>query len=188
MKQTSSLSFGHRRSIRLTGYNYAQSGAYFVTLCTHKRRCLFGRIVEEQIVLNHLGLIVQEEWVRSADMRKEIDLDVYVVMPNHVHGIVFIDSYRVAEEMNDSSQEKESHVSQQKGPTKKSLSSMVAGFKSSVTKRQRVLAGKTKESVWQRNYYEHIIRNDDDLQMVREYIVTNPISWERDKLHPVFGS
>jgi REP element-mobilizing transposase RayT len=188
MKQASSLSFGHRKSIRLPGYDYAQSGAYFVTLCTHKHRCLFGRIVEEKMVLNHLGHIVQEEWVRSADIRKEIDLDAYVVMPNHIHGIVFIDSYRVAEEVNDSFQEKKAHVSQQKGPTKKSLSSMVAGFKSAVTKRQRALAGQTKESVWQRNYYEHIIRNDVEFQMVREYIVTNPISWERDKLHPVFGS
>ena len=187
MIQTSSLSFGHRRSIRLPGYNYAQPGAYFVTLCTHKRRCLFGRIVEEKMVLNHLGRIVQEEWVRSANMRSEIDLDVYVIMPNHVHGIVFIHSYTIAEEKNDSSREKEPYAPPQKGPAKKSLSSMIAGFKSSVTKRQKELAGQTKESVWQRNYYEHIIRNDDDLQMVREYITTNPICWEKDKLHPVFG-
>ncbi|MGH6960982.1 MAG: hypothetical protein ACREE7_10900 [Dongiaceae bacterium] len=81
---------GKRRSIRLSGYDYAQAGGYFVTLCTHRRRSLFGEIVHAEMKLNSIGKVVQAEWLRSAELRAEIVLDAFVVMPNHLHGIALI--------------------------------------------------------------------------------------------------
>ena len=80
----------HRRSVRLRGYDYTQSGAYFVTLVTQWRACLFGEIVAGEMVLNPLGESVREEWLRSAEIRRELGLDTFIVMPNHLHGIVVI--------------------------------------------------------------------------------------------------
>jgi REP element-mobilizing transposase RayT len=80
-----------RRSIRLPTYDYAQGGAYFVTICSYERRCVFGRVIDGQVQVNEIGAIIEEEWFRSPIFRK-IVLDAFVVMPNHIHGIVFIDS------------------------------------------------------------------------------------------------
>ena len=86
----------HRRSIRLPGYDYCQSGAYFVTICADRRQCLFGDIVDGQMVLNQYGVIVANEWQKSSIIRREIVLDSWIVMPNHLHGIAIIDNpYRI---------------------------------------------------------------------------------------------
>ncbi len=172
----------HRHSIRLRGYDYTQAGAYFVTLCAQRRECLFGTITAGEMVLNELGQIVHEEWKRSSEIRREIELDEFVVMPNHMHGIVWI------VEMNDvradgrPPQPGRAPQPTQRAP--KSLGSFVAGFKSAVTKRINEQRGMPRVPVWQRNYYEHIIRNDADLQRIRQYIVNNPLKWELDQLHP----
>ena len=83
--------YHHRRSIRLQGYNYSQTGIYFVTICTHKRQCLFGEIRNGKMILNQIGKIVAQEWLKSAEIRQEIELDEWIIMPNHLHGIVGID-------------------------------------------------------------------------------------------------
>lgn len=80
----------HRRSIRLPGYDYAQAGAYFVTICTNQRECLFGEVVDGEMRLNEYGRVVEDEWFASACIRCEIELDAFIVMPNHIHGIVWI--------------------------------------------------------------------------------------------------
>ncbi len=190
----------YRRSIRLAGYDYAQAGAYFVTICTRNRECLFGDVVDGEMRLNQYGAIVRDEWFGSAAIRREIELfdDEFVVMPNHIHGIVWI-----VETDNEGATGlvgvtdlvgatgRSPLPSKPRGPAKRSLSSFVAGFKSAVTKRINENRGAPGAPVWQRNYYacpdeigEHIIRNDESLNRIREYIQTNPIHWEEDKENP----
>ncbi len=186
MDDTIPLLRGNRRSIRLNGYDYTQAGAYFVTLCVRGRKCLFGQIHDEAMVLNRIGQMVQEEWIQSANIRREIELDVFVVMPNHLHGIVVIANTENRDGNNVSSQRK--HISRMPiPPASQSLGAFIAGFKASVTKRYNCLKGGGDGPVWQRNYHDHIIRNEEDLRVIREYVAMNPICWEKDGFHPVFG-
>ena len=185
----------HRRSIRLKGYDYAQPGAYFVTIVTHDREMLFGQVVDGKMVLNPAGEIVCEEWFRSAEIRAEIALfpDEFVVMPNHIHGIVWIVE-------TDNPGETTSHVVGAHGRAPlhdhaphdhtplqrppRSLGSFIAGFKSIVTKRINALRNTPGAPVWQRNYYEHIIRNERALHATRRYIMENQAYWENDRENP----
>lgn len=168
----------NRRSIRLKGYDYAQAGAYFVTICAHDRECLFGKVVDGTMRLNELGEIVRNAWLQSAEIRHEIVLhaDEMVVMPNHIHGIVWI--------VDDPVGATGSVPLPSNGPTPRSLASFVAGFKSAATKRINERRGTPGAPVWQRNYYEHIIRSDALLARIREYIVNNPLQWALDRENP----
>jgi putative transposase len=185
----------HRRSIRLKGYDYTQPGAYFVTFCAHRRDEIFGEVVNGEIKLSALGKIVHEEWVRSAEMRKEIQLfeDEFVVMPNHGHGIVWIVDTAGADAVRPN-MEKGAHRASQPAASQpavsqrpdaalwrapRSLGSFIAGFKASVTSRARNELDMT--GIWQRNYYEHIIRNDRELNNIRWYILNNPRNWQLDR-------
>ena len=169
----------HRRSIRLSGYDYSQPGSYFVTICTHQRQCMFGDIVDGQMHLNSYGEIVADEWQKSSVIRQEIELDVWVVMPNHFHGIVIIND--VGTNSDHVGANGRSPLPRMKS---KSLSSLMAGFKSSVTKKINILRDSPGTRLWQRNYYEHIIRNQSAMDKIRHYIVNNPLSWDLDQLHP----
>lgn len=166
----------HRRSIRLAGHDYASEGGYFITIVTHGRLCLFGQVVEGEMKLNEFGKIVWEEWFKSASIRKEIelDLDEFVVMPNHIHGIVYI---------NGDGGWGDRPVAPTKpiGPAPKSIGSFVGGFKSSVTKRINALRYTPGAPIWQRNYYEHIINSEKDYENIVNYIDSNPLQWELDK-------
>ncbi|AEP13538.1 hypothetical protein Cabther_B0540 [Chloracidobacterium thermophilum B] len=172
-------------------------GAYFVTLCTQGRVCLFGEIVAGEMRLNEYGEIVQKEWFRSAEIRREIVLfsDEFVVMPNHIHGIV-----RIVESPNahvgatgptagatdatvgatDATVGATGRSPLLQGPAKRSLASFVAGFKSAVTKRINEHRGTAGAIIWQRNYYEHIIRHAESLNRIRAYILDNPLQWHLD--------
>jgi REP element-mobilizing transposase RayT len=162
----------HRRSIRLKGYDYSQAGAYFVTICTQNRECLFGDVLNGEMVLNDAGKIVADEWMRTGEIRDEIELDEWVVMPNHFHGIVMIrrGDRPVAPTL--------------PGPRPKSIGSLMSGFKSAVTKRINDIRNSPGAKIWQRNYYEHIICNENELNSIREYIVNNPLKWEFDRENP----
>ncbi|BBA35117.1 uncharacterized protein sS8_3174 [Methylocaldum marinum] len=185
----------NRRSIRLQGYDYSQAGAYFVTLCTHNRECLFGEIVNGEMRLNDAGQIVAGEWLKTAEIRDEIELDAWVVMPNHFHGILVITDGRgdrpvapvdgVAP-MNGTtiSGEQGDRRVAPTGPQPRSIGAVMAGFKSAVTKRINELRQSPGAKLWQRNYWEHIVRNEPELNRIREYIHNNPAQWELDKLHP----
>ncbi|QUW01469.1 transposase [Chloracidobacterium sp. MS 40/45] len=245
----------HRRSIRLKDYDYTRMGAYFVTLCTRNRTCLFGEIVAGEMRLNEYGEIVQEEWFRSAEIRREIVLfsDEFVVMPNHIHGIVRIvespnahvgatgptagatdatvgatdatagatdatagatDATAGATDATAGATDATAGAtdatvgatdatagatdamvgatdatvgatgrSPLQGPAKRSLASFVAGFKSAVTKRINDRRGTPGATVWQRNYYEHIIRHEESLNRIRAYILNNPLQWHLDHEH-----
>jgi REP element-mobilizing transposase RayT len=157
----------HRHSIRLQGYNYSQSGAYFITVCTYQRECLFGEIIADEMRLNSCGQIVYEEWDRTSSIRREIDLDLFIVMPNHLHAIVVIDN------VEKSGAPRRAPLQTPYRPPK-SLGSLVAGFKSVVTKRINLLRDTPETPVWQRNYYENIIRNEKMLTNMRQYVLSNP--------------
>lgn len=155
----------HRRSIRLKEYDYSQNGAYYVTICTQDKKCVLSNIVNEKTILTNYGKIVEEEWLKTKSIRPYVDLDYYVIMPDHFHGIIYINksvgaTRRVA-------------TTQTLPPN--SLGSIIGQFKSIATKRIRKLGYVNFK--WQRNYYEHIIRNDDDLNRIREYITNNPLKW-----------
>jgi REP element-mobilizing transposase RayT len=162
----------------LKGYDYGQTGSYFVTVCAYNRECLFGNIVDGNMVLNEYGMIVRDEWEKSSNIRLEIKLDSFIVMPNHFHGIVFIAGANNAVGANGRS------PLHRTGMGSKTLSSFVAGYKSAVTKRINELRQNPGIPVWQRNYYEHIIRGEDELNRIREYIVNNPVQWDNDRNNP----
>jgi REP element-mobilizing transposase RayT len=187
----------HRRSIRLKGYNYALAGAYFITLCTRNRDSFFGEVVGHQMLANTYGNIVQEEWSRTALIRQEITLDAFQVMPNHVHGIVLIAPDAIIEAVGagatnvGATGQSPLHLRPQPpsaqpphGPARRSLGSFVVGFKTAVTQRINQLRGSHGLPVWQRNYYERIIRNEAELNPVRDYIAGNPAQWAQDEHNP----
>ncbi|WP_204141832.1 transposase [Halomicronema sp. CCY15110] len=172
----------HRRSIRLQGYNYSSAGAYFITLCTFQRQCLFGQIIDGVMQLNECGQIVFEEWLNSSSIRQEIEFDQWVIMPNHLHGIVLITPVGAhGRAPLPEPAPRRVGVAYRKP---RSLSSFVAGFKSATTKRINTARNSTGTPVWQRNYYEHIIRSEASCQRIRQYIHSNPATWQDDQLHP----
>ena len=168
----------HRRSIRLKGYDYTQPGAYFVTIVSDQRKELFGKVINDEMRLSSLGEIIHAEWLRSIGIRKEIQLhaDEFVIMPNHIHGIVWIatvgaDGIRPIEEC--------APTNLSTNRSSRSLGGFIAGFKASVTSRARRELNIT--NIWQRNYYEHIVRNEGELQKIWDYIDSNPRNWSEDR-------
>jgi putative transposase len=174
----------HRRSIRLDRYDYSQCGVYVVTIVTAYREHLFGAITRAEMQLSEYGMIAAEEWERSAVIRKELDLDAWVIMPNHVHGIVVLtESEEVirCREQNYAVQPSGEDEKIRRGTRNRSLSSFVQGYKGAVTSRINALRQGEGVTVWQRNYYERIVRDEDEYNRFREYIINNPVYWERDK-------
>jgi REP element-mobilizing transposase RayT len=186
-KKTMDKNKYNRCSIRLKNYDYSSPGTYFITICTYNRQCLFGEIVNGEMRLNEYGEIVRDEWYCSVHIRNEIELfeNEFIVMPNHIHGIVRIVENRTTNNVGATGRSplQQQQFGQPHGPLKKSLSSFVAGFKSSVTKQINQIRQTPGIPVWQRNYYEHIIRNDNELNKIREYIINNPKRWKEDNLN-----
>ncbi len=166
----------NRRSLRLQNYDYSQSGAYFITICTHNRKLLFGEIESGEMVLNAFGKIAQEEWLRTQILRTNIIIDEFVVMPNHIHGIIII-SRR-------GTMHRAPPTEQLGKPTHNTIPTIIRGYKSSVTKQINQLRDTPRQQIWQRNYYEHIIRNKTDLSRIQKYITNNPMNWHLDKENP----
>lgn len=170
----------HRRSIRLKGYNYTQTGAYFVTICTRNRECLFGDVLNGQMRLNDAGKMAEQCWRAIPEHFPHVVLDAFVVMPNHVHGILCIHDTRVGAN-NYSPLPPVMPLGVPHG-TSKTVGSVVRGFKIGVTKWMR--SHTATHDVWQRNYHEHIIRDEHSLARIREYIVDNPTQWALDRENP----
>jgi putative transposase len=171
----------HRRSIRLKGLDYTQPGAYFVTICTFQRDEIFGEVVESEMRLNPSGEIIRDEWFKTVQIWPNVELheDEFVIMPNHVHGIIWIVETDSA------------GATRRVAPTKGSrtlvpgsIGAILGQFKSITAKRINVVRGTPGVSVWQRNYYEHIIRNENELKNIWDYIDTNPLRWQEDQLNP----
>jgi REP element-mobilizing transposase RayT len=161
----------HRHSIRLKGYDYAQAGAYFVTLVTWQRECLFGEVTAGEMRLNEGGEIVREEWEKSAEIRREVELGAFVVMPNHFHAIVILRNDHAAAIPVGATGRSPLRPN---GPKPKSLGALLAGFKSAVTKRINESRNTPGSPIWQRNYYEHIIRNEREMTNIWKYIRVVP--------------
>ena len=176
----------HRRSIRLKDFDYSQPGAYFITICTYNRECLLGDVVNSDVLHSVVGQVAVAEWVRSAQIRREIVLDEFIVMPNHIHGVVMLSPPDAgATNPVPSAVGATGRSPLPKGPSPKSIGAFVAGYKSSVTKRINEIRNTPGAPVWQRNYYEHVIRNEDELNRKREYIRNNPSKWESDSENPL---
>jgi REP element-mobilizing transposase RayT len=165
----------HRRSIRLQGYDYSRAGVYFVTICTQTRECLFGDVADGQMVLNDAGRMAKQCWYAIPGHFPHVGLDMFVVMPNHIHGILFIVDKPVGTKNFSLLQSKPRGTSKTPG-------SVIRGFKIGVTKWLR--QNTEFYHIWQRNYYEYIIRNDKELNRIRQYIANNPMKWEVDRENP----
>ena len=179
---------GRRRSIRLKEYAYSQAGAYFVTICTYGRACLFGEIESGLMRLNEYGKIVASEWMRSAEVRLEIECDEFVVMPNHFHGIVrIVGANDIRPNHVDAEDEERAYCHTPLRTPSRNIGAMVRGFKGAASRRINGIRNSPGAPVWQRNYYEHVIRNDADYNCIAEYVANNPQRWMEDSLHPLFS-
>lgn len=208
---TSNFENHHRHSIRLKGYDYFRAGAYFVTICTQHRVCLFGEIINDKVMLNDAGNMITMLWNEMPSRFNHIELDEYIVMPNHIHGIIVIspcrgescirpnDRIRPNDGVDNGNQGEHRNQGEHKvrpygggghhpcGTKEGSLGRIVQAFKSIST---HAYINGVKQSgwrpfagvVWQRNYWEHIVRDEQDLNRLREYIRHNPEKWALDEL------
>ena len=178
----------NRRSIRLQSYDYTQPGPYFVTICIQDRKCAFGKIVNGEIHLNHVGQMIQSIWLTLPERFPGVKLDQYLIMPNHLHGIITLretqfitpnDSYisKIPDRFKDDKYIKDYQGEKNPAPT---LGEVIRTFKAATT--YCIHTGGMPGFCWQHRYYEHIIRNDDDLNRVRQYIIDNPTRWTEDNL------
>ena len=161
-------------SARLKGWNYSGNGYYFVTICTRNKECLMGDVLNGEIRLSPIGEIVSQEWQKTEQIRSNVSLDAWIVMPNHLHGIIIIDNV----ETHDNDQ----NGSNKFGPQKNNLGSIIRGFKSAVTSR---INASEYDFAWQARFYDHIIRDERSLEGIRKYIADNPLKWELEKDNPV---
>ncbi len=177
-----------RRSIRLKGYDYSLEGAYFVTISTYQHKCLFGDIIDGKMQLNGSGQIVSTQWLRLSQRFHPSDFSVFTIMPNHVHGIIRIGSdVGVGMERGDAVIPPPRPYSS--NPiTSNSPGAIVRAYKSSVPYRLNLMRRSASPPIWQRNYYEHIIRNEKENKQILDYIEMNTMSWPSDRLNSVSGS
>ena len=167
------------KSTRLKHYDYSSNGAYFVTVCTKDRECILGDIVNEKMKLSKIGEIISYECIKTEQIRQNVVLDEWIIMPNHFHGIVIIDNDRVDCNVEtprrgvSTTPKRNPHHHPQWKPN--SLGSIICQFKSITTKRIRSIG--YHNFAWQPRFYEHIIRNEKELNRIREYIIINPLQW-----------
>ena len=187
----------HRSSTRLRDFDYASSGAYFVTICAAQRAHLFGEILEGQTVLSEFGKVALECWNAIPEHFPNVFLDEFVIIPNHIHGIVCIERPTVGarhasplrrEDEIFREAQRELAVSKDKptqpvrnGVSAQSLGAIIGSFKAAVTKRARTTSSNPDLHIWQRGYHDHVVRDDSDLERIRTYISTNPITWHLDE-------
>ncbi|MFT9497475.1 transposase [Anaerosolibacter sp.] len=168
-----------RKTIRLKYYDYSQSGYYFVTICTGNRRRILGNFVgnDALIVPSDIGVKVIECWSNIDVMNENIKIDIFCLMPNHIHGIIIIED-QVPEKV--PIKEYVFEATERRG--RRSLPGIIRDFKSVTTRYyNKMVCEKLKNTLWQRSYYEHIIRSEKELNDIREYMVNNPGKWQEDK-------
>ncbi len=178
-----------RRALRLRDFDYTQAAAYFVTVCTHHRACLFGEILDGKMHLHEPGRIVQAAWQALPQHYPHLCLDAFVVMPNHVHGVIILapaEDARVG-----LTAAGDVGAGFKPAPTefptvarRHGLPEIVRAFKTFSARRVNAARAALGKPLWQRNYYEHVVRNEDDLSRIREYIDLNPLQWDLDRENP----
>ena len=168
-----------RHSLRLQSYDYSQPGAYFITICTYEKKNLLGNIVDGEMNLTEAGRTIWDIWESLPKRYPEIQLDAFVVMPNHIHGIIMVLYNSEVGAIH------ELPLPRTRIQRRRMLLPKVVGyFKMNTAKQVNVIRDTRGTPVWQRNYYEHIIRNEDQLQRLREYIINNPVRWHEDPDNP----
>ncbi|MCL4503714.1 MAG: transposase [Deltaproteobacteria bacterium] len=158
-----------RKPLRLPYFDYSQNGAYFVTICIKNRECLLGKISNGEMLLNYLGEIVLQSWLDLPNHYPLIEIDEFTVMPNHCHGVIVMTDVGAG---------------LKPAPTKPPLSEIIRGFKTFSARKINLFRRLPGRPVWQRNFYEHVIRDEKSLNRIREYISTNPRRWELDRENP----
>jgi len=212
--QTYNPTIHHRRSIRLKGYDYSQAGLYFITICCQNKVCRFGKIVKREMILNDFGKIACEEWIKLSERYPNILLDVFQIMPNHVHGVIVLNgdgvgaTLAVAQYENAVAQYDRAGASpartidQNDGAIQRAganvgatlavaqnntIGNIVGAYKSLVVNQCLKICkshNKYMGKLWHRNYWEHIVRNEKSYQRIANYIINNPTKWENDKFYP----
>lgn len=187
-----------RRSVRLRDYDYTQPGAYFVTICAADKQCVFGSVNDGHVTLNNSGRSVEECWLAIPQHFPLARLDAHIVMPNHLHGVIVISHELVNPDLRGEAFVREISEYQQTeeqmlrpyaldnhplGTVPGSVGAIVQNFKSVSTRKINKASGGAGVSVWQRNYYEHVIRDQRSLDDVRQYILANPWNWPQDSYH-----
>ncbi len=181
----------HRHSIRLKGFDYSQRGLYFVTICAYRKRCLFGKVVNKAVHLTALGRIVDQTWLEIPLHFPHVELQPFVVMPNHIHGVLAIVRSQVKRPHLVGAQ----HAAPLQDPDPSlpnptprvlpgSLSALVRSFKAAVTKRAKILRPCPTDPIWQRNYYERVLRSGKEFGDASRYIWENPLKWDADLENP----
>ena len=180
----------HRRSIRLKGYDYSQTGLYFVTICTYQRLLLFGEIFNNEMILNEAGIVAEKCWSAIPEHFPQVKLEEFVIMPNHIHGIIQIDvgvnhirpviqpTFTSATKIEMKQGKCNSLLQSRPNGASNTIGSIVRGFKTGVT--QWFRTNTTMHNIWQRNYHEHIIRNENAYLKISDYVQTNPKRWQED--------
>ncbi len=162
-----------RKPNRLRHYDYSQNGWYFITICTKEREEYFGKIQQGKMIMTNLGAIVLDLWLEIPKHFNMVSLDEYIVMPNHIHGIIVIDKNNLIVG-NADLRSLQTKIKTKNIRTKMLLSKIIHGFKSSVSR-------KINQTIWQRSFYDNIIRNEQSLCAIREYIRSNPLKWNEDE-------
>jgi REP element-mobilizing transposase RayT len=181
----------HRRSIRLKGFDDTSENGYFITLVTHHRAKLFGRIENDKMILNVLGKIPKDEWFKTAQLRPYVGLvdDEFGAMPNHIHGIIWIfniipdnpGSGTIPDIPGWGTACRAPTIEQFGKPVPGSIPTIIRAYKSAVTKNINIVRGTPSEPVFQRNYYEHIFETDQEYERIAAYIANNTANWDHDK-------
>ena len=187
----------HRRSIRLKHYDYSLPASYFITICTHNRECLFGSINDGEMMMNEFGYIIEYKWQRIPTHFTHIQLDAFQILPNHVHGIIFINDIVGAKHSHKKTKYDSKIITKNASPlppqyssshpivTKPgSLSAIMQNFSSITTRKINQIRQTPGIKVWQRNYFDRIIRHEKELNCIRQYIIENPIQWNSDDNNP----
>ncbi len=168
----------HRRKLRrLRHYDYSQCGAYFITICVEDRECLFGNIIDGEMQLNDAGRMIKALWNELPKCCSGSEIDEFVIMPNHFHGIIVLNECVGA--IHESPLRMT--VTERRNMA---IPKIVGRFKMTASKRINQLRKTPGATVWQRNYWERMIRNEIELDALRKYIANNPLQWHLDKLHP----
>lgn len=172
----------HHRDIRLPEYDYSQEGAYFITICTQDRKCILGDIIDGQMKLNKWGRVVEQSWHDLVDHYTGIELDTYVIMPNHIHGVIVITGdVNIKTDVGDGFKPSPTGRMVVKSH---GLAEIVRAFKTFSARKINQERNAKGQKVWQRNYFEHVIRNKNSLNKIREYIYNNPRYWQTDDENP----
>jgi putative transposase len=175
--------------VRLRTYDYSAAGIYFVTICTYGKRCTLGRVVEDVVHLSRAGKVVEECWRALRQRFARAELDEFVVMPNHLHGLIILQSGGTGTASAVPLRHQDILTPERSfgQPKAGELPTIIRSLKSKATRRINDLRGTVGAAMWQRGYDEHVVRNVEELEHLRRYILENPLKWALDRENPRFG-